>query len=221
MHMRPPQPQHRAHPRRARLGWWLVAGSLLLAPAAQALYKIVGPDGRVTYTDRPPTGATPGGGTGSAQPLNLPGASTAPDAASLPAELREPVRRYPAVLYAQRNCPMCDTARSFLLSRGIPFSEKKVETPNDLAALEKLTGDRMLPVLTLGQQQVRGYSPTDWGNYLDAAGYPKTSKLPPGYKPPVATPMVQQPTLPMVPVRPVNPDAPLPAAPASVPVIRL
>ena len=46
------QPVHFRH-RRVRL--LLVVGvALLSAPPAFALYKVVGPDGRVTYTDRPP-----------------------------------------------------------------------------------------------------------------------------------------------------------------------
>jgi len=34
---------------------WAAAALLMAAGPAWALYKVVGPDGKVTYTDRPPT----------------------------------------------------------------------------------------------------------------------------------------------------------------------
>ena len=41
-----------------RLLW--IASAALLAGPAFAQYKVVGPDGRITYTDRPPPAAASG-----------------------------------------------------------------------------------------------------------------------------------------------------------------
>ncbi|HEY9238447.1 MAG TPA: DUF4124 domain-containing protein, partial [Burkholderiaceae bacterium] len=40
-----------------RLAWlcWVPLVALLAGTPAHAQYKVVGPDGKVTYTDRPPT----------------------------------------------------------------------------------------------------------------------------------------------------------------------
>jgi hypothetical protein len=44
-----------------------------------------------------------------------------------------------------------------------------------------------VPALTIGIQQLRGYSAIDWGAYLDAAGYPRQSLLPRGWQIPAPT----------------------------------
>src|SRR3954464_7358898 len=89
----------------------LVAAALLLAAAggACAQYKIVGPDGHVTYTDKPPTAAqqrapAAAGGTKSGSAAN-PG---------FPYETRQAMARYPVALYAQKGCSPCDAARQAL-----------------------------------------------------------------------------------------------------------
>ena len=91
-----------------------------------------------------------------------------------------------------------------LLTRGIPFSEKSVATKEDGDALMRLTGASSVPVLMIGGQQLKGYSDSEWTQFLDAAGYPKTSQLPPSYTPAPATPLVA--------VDQPRPDAPAPAA---------
>jgi hypothetical protein len=47
-----------------------------------------------------------------------------------------------------------------------------------------------VPFATIGAQHVRGFSEFDWAQYLDAAGYPKTSQLPPGWRNPPPSPLV-------------------------------
>jgi glutaredoxin len=168
----------------------LVAAALLgvlIAPlaSAQGVYRIVGPDGKVTYSDQPPPAATnarPVGGT-------APSAGTAGPA--LPAEVRQAVGRYPVTLYTGTDCAPCDSGRSFLSARGIPFAEKTVNSSDDVAAFRRLSGATSLPLLTIGGQQLKGYSATEWGQYLDAAGYPKKSVLPPNYRREAATPLVE------------------------------
>lgn len=180
-----------------------VLGLLLLAGAAgaQNLYRSVDANGRVTYSDRPPAGsgasqagvgATPAGG----------GASSG----ALPYTLRQAMQRYPVTLYTQNDCEPCTTARTLLQTRGIPFEERTVGTPQDVAALERLSGQSTLPMLTVGSQQLKGFSDTEWARYLDAAGYPSSAQLPAGYRNPPAQPMVA-----------VSPAAPTAAAPAPSP----
>lgn len=162
-------PRHRAiH----TLAASVAAAALFGALPAHALYKVVGPDGKVTYTDRPDVSTDR-----KVQPVNTRGGGAANDV-SLPYEVRQAALRYPVVLYVAPDCQPCEEARQFLRGRGIPASEKLVSTPEDGQALQRLTGGNTLPVLTVGAQIVRGWQRDQWASYIDAAGYPKDSKLP-------------------------------------------
>jgi glutaredoxin len=165
----------------------LVACALWGAMAHAQVYRIIGPDGRVTFSDRPPpdpkAAAAPvaarsdrGGGGGSM--------------AGLPAEVRQAAGRFPVTLYGGADCAPCLSARAFLLARGVPFSEKSIATEEDVQALQRLSGGTSLPFATIGGQHIRGFSDAEWSQYLDAAGYPKTSQLPPSYRNPDPTPLV-------------------------------
>jgi glutaredoxin len=163
---------------------------MTLSVAAQAQYKVVGPDGKVTYTDQPPTS---GHASVQALPSAIGGSGDVGNVSVLPTALRQIVQRYPVTLYAGNNCGPCDAGRSLLMQRGIPFSEKRIETSADLEAFVKITGGRTLPVLSIGSQQIKSLSTADWQSYLDAAGYPKASALPPTYQRPAASHLVATP----------------------------
>ena len=98
--------------------------------------------------------------------------------------------RYPVTFYTAPDCVPCGAARNMLSNRGIPFAEKTVTTSEDIEALKRLAGVPSLPFLTIGGQQLRGFAEAEWVQYLDAAGYPRTSQLPPGYARTPATPLV-------------------------------
>jgi glutaredoxin len=185
---------------------WLCAALLALAALpGWTMYKVVQPDGSVTYTDRPPA-------TGGARVTPL-GRNLEPVAAEpvLPLQLRQVVQRYPVTLYSAPDCSPCDSGRSLLRARGVPYSERRVVSNEDAQALERLVGGRTVPALTIGSQALQGLSEADWGAYLDAAGYPRASVLPSTWQPPTATPLVERvtPT-----ARPTPAAAPAPAAPA-------
>ncbi|MEN9544123.1 MAG: hypothetical protein RLZZ598_956 [Pseudomonadota bacterium] len=175
------------------------AGCLAAAGVLAQQYKVTGPDGRITYTDRPPVSQDV-----RVQPLN-PLGGPAPQPA-LPAVLRDTASRYPVALYTAADCGACDMARNYLKQRGIPFSETTVNTAADSAAFrQRFTGSSSVPLLTIGSQRLESFDQQAWSGYLDAAGYPKTSALPVSYVASAAAPM-----------------APLPADPAkaaSVPTL--
>lgn len=164
-----------------------LAAALLMAPAAQAqqVYRIVGPDGKVTFSDKPPPAATPakvtaGGGV----------AATGSGGTGLPFELRQVASKYPVTLYTSSACGPCGSARNMLNARGIPFTEKTVNTAADSQALLRISGDNALPFATIGGQQLKGYSDSEWTQFLNAAGYPATSQLPSTYRQASASPLV-------------------------------
>ncbi|MBX3659272.1 MAG: glutaredoxin family protein [Ramlibacter sp.] len=160
----------------------LVAATL--APAgAQQIYRIVGPDGRVSFSDKPPMveGAK-------AAPVTT--GSGGSGGGALPYELRQVTGKYPVTLYSGKDCAPCGTGRAYLTGRGIPFTEKSVTSNEDIDALQRLSGSSSVPFLTIGGQQLRGFSETEWSQFLDAAGYPKNSILPAAYRQTPVTPLV-------------------------------
>lgn len=199
----------------------LLASALLLTLAAlpaHAIYKIVGPDGKVTYSDTPP----PEGSQAKVRTVNAGGPSGAPSLANLPTELRRAATQYPVTLYTSNGCRPCDAGRQLLQQRGIPFAEKQVgNTGNDVSAMQQLSGGSTLPVLVIGKQQLNGLTTADWHSYLDAAGYPRESALPASYRAPAPTPLVppQEEAPPPAATEPAPVQDPLPRA-ASGPSIR-
>lgn len=169
--------RHRYHPT-LRTPWcWLPVLAALSALPCQAQYKLIGADGKVTYTDRQPSPSA-----GKVTALRATGGVAAADS-SLPLELRQPVARYPVTLYTSNgNCEPCESARQLLRQRGVPFAEKQVQSAEDSEALERLSGGRDVPSLTIGAQTLRGFAPEVWRAYLDAAAYPRESRLPSTYQ---------------------------------------
>lgn len=180
---------------------------------AQQVYRIVGPDGRVTFSDRPPADASKAKPAATLSPR---GGSDS--GASLPFELRTVASRYPVTLYTRPGCEPCNAGRGYLTQRGIPFSERTVTSQDDIDALQRIAGTPVAPFLTIGGQQLRGFSETEWGQFLDAAGYPRTSQLPASYRHPPAAPLVAVQAAPARPVRPAPAEQPAaettPVAPA-------
>lgn len=165
----------------------LALALLTLAAPVAAQYKVVDANGSVTYTDRPPTG-------GNVKVTEVRrGAPAAADSGlgALPADLRQVVQRYPVVLYTANECAPCVTGRALLTQRGIPFTERKLVTEDDLTTMERALGWRTVPSLTIGSQPLRGFSSDEWPAFLDAAGYPRESRLPRGWTPPGALPATQ------------------------------
>lgn len=173
---------------RALLAVVLAAGALASWQAqAQQVYRIVGPDGKLTFSDRPPPASASNSTNSEAIALGAPGN---PAPSGLPFELRQVAAKYPVVLYTGDNCAPCGAGRSLLTSRGVPFSEKTITTAADSGALERLSGETSLPLLTIGSQQLKGFSDAEWTQFLNAAGYPKSSVLMSGYRMPAPVPLV-------------------------------
>lgn len=160
----------------------------LHALPALAQYKVVRPDGSITYTDRPPIDSNVR--VTSLNRKDLPQASGTDT--QLPLELRQVAARYPVTLYTAADCPPCDSGRKLLQARGIPYAEKRVASEEDALALERAVGGRSVPALNVGPQPVRGFSEGDWTVFLDAAGYPRESKLPKNWPVPMPTPLVEK-----------------------------
>jgi glutaredoxin len=167
----------------------LIVLSLLSLQAQAATYRWVDADGRVNYGDRPPPDGAwmvrdDTGNTDPAQPR---------PAGSLPYAVSSAANRYPVRLYTTRECPACDAARAQLIQRGIPFDERTLGSEADAAAFRRMGfTDLRMPALSVGRERTQGHTADEWNLLLDAAGYPKTSMLPRGWRPAPAQPLAAQ-----------------------------
>lgn len=183
---------------------WCAAGMLCAASASAQLYKSVGTDGRITYSDTPPA---------SAARIEQKTLSLSPKS-ELPGELAQVVKAHPVTLYTTSSCKPCEAGRNLLTERGIPYAEKTVQSNEDLAVLRQVGGDRQLPLLTIGNRQLQGLETDIWQEALTAAGYPIAGKLPKTYQHPApvaaAWPKPEAKTI-------ASSTSPQPAAPAPKP----
>nr|WP_226858665.1 glutaredoxin domain-containing protein [Diaphorobacter aerolatus] len=191
---------------------------------AQQIYRSVGPDGKVTFSDQPPAnnaGKSAKDGSRGATTLSgnaaEAGSSGGATGGTLPYSLQQVASRFPVTLYSGDDCAPCNSARNLLMARGVPFTERTVTNNESIAALKALSGgNNSIPFATIGGQHLSGFSDSEWTQYLDAAGYPKKSQLPPNYQRPAPTPLATAaqpaPATPQTTQQPAT--RPLPAAPA-------
>lgn len=127
---------------------------------AQTVYKSIGPDGKVVYSDSPPVDAK------NARKMkfdNLPASPLpAPARASVDQLKRSPSTAVPmttaVVLYSASWCGYCKAAKSWLGSRGIAYREIDVDTESGQAAYAQAGGGNGIPLLVAGGQRVQGFS---------------------------------------------------------------
>lgn len=149
--------------------------SIFLANGAQAqLYKWVGPDGKVNYSDTPPPA--------DAKKVETKSISGGAPNANLPADLAAAVAQNPVVLYTALSCAPCNEGRTLLKQLGIPFAEKTVSSNEDIDKLKQVGGDTQLPLLTINKSKFRGFDSAEWRVALSSAGYPESNKLPKDYR---------------------------------------
>jgi len=151
----------------------LLAG-LAAVPAAQAQYKIIGKDGRVTYSDRPPVDDV--------KSVEQRPYSSGPLDVGLPSALQQAVTRNPVTLYTTDPCEPCNSARTYLRARGVPFTERTVKTDEDIILFRRISPQGTIPVVTIGTNQLLGYEAGALATALTNAGYPAEARLPDGFK---------------------------------------
>ena len=194
-------------PAMTRLPTALLAASVLAlstAPA-HALFKVVAPDGSVTYSDRLPS-------AGEARVEVVSRETGRPSDVQLPYALRQVATRFPVVLFTATNCgEACVMARAHLARRGIPYSERIASSDEERNAWTRIVGGNEAPTLLVGSQSLRGFTPSQWDDTLSVAGYPATSQLPANWQPP--------PPVPLMPPRNSSSTPATPALPAAPPLL--
>lgn len=143
---------------------------------AETLYKAVGPDGRITYTDRAPADSK------STSALRF------ADAPSTP--LPDPVLKYQAALqknmqnrlaeakkidsismpalYIATWCGYCTKAKAYLRARGIRCREIDIDKPDGGRAYFDAGGQRGVPLLMADGKRQSGFSEGSYDYFFSA-----------------------------------------------------
>jgi hypothetical protein len=138
-----------------------------LPAAAQNAYRWVDKDGRVQYSDQPRP-----------RPSRSSRSARSSPTGQRPAALRHPQGRrdFPVTLYTGRECGKpCDDGRALLTKRGVPFSETKLETTDDVAAFKARFGKDPSPPPSPSARR-NGLRPPAWNGLLNNAGYPAAKR---------------------------------------------
>ena len=140
----------------------VVAVSATTALHAQSLYKSVGPDGKIIYSDRPPV---EGRIVKTMKFENLPSSALPASATSNVEQLRKnkvlPPSTIPVgsvVLYSASWCGYCKKAKSYLASKNIRYQEVDIDTKDGMVAFARAGGGKGVPLLIAGDQRVQGFS---------------------------------------------------------------
>lgn len=167
----------------------LLAIALALAGTpAVAQYKWQTPEGTTAYSDVPPIGGAMR--MNERAPVARSADGPAERVVELPYALKQAAARQPVVLYSASDCQPCQLAREHLVKRGIPFGERTITTVADFEALKGLGfTNNGFPALTIGRERTVGFESGTWDRLLTAAGYPRESQLPPGYRQAAAEPL--------------------------------
>jgi len=146
----------------------------LAATVAQAdTYRWLDAGGRTVVSDTPPPGKSKGVVKSGEKPEAGDNQSFA---------TKKAAEAFPVTLYTTAECiNECKNARDLLNGRGVPFTEKMLQTQEQIDELKQLIGDAVVPALKVGNQRFRGFEAAAYNNLLDLAGYPKTA--PYGSKP--------------------------------------
>lgn len=141
---------------------------------AETLYKTIGPDGRVEYTDRPPADGK------AAKTLNfadLP-ATPLPDSVlryreqlqkGMQNRLANAGKRGGVQLFSAAWCGYCRKAKSWLDGRGIAYTEIDIDTPDGGMAFAQAGSASGIPLLLAGEQRVQGFSAAAYESVFRAA----------------------------------------------------
>ena len=151
----------------------LALGLLLISQLAlaQTTYRWVDKDGRAHFSDRPPP---PSERVKDAKERELP--ALGPASPIMSPAMRQAVTNFPLTLFVSPNCgAACSDSAKLLAERKLPFTQKSVQSNEEIEAFKAATGQSSpsVPTLMVGHRVLTGFQSSSWNEMLDLAGYPK------------------------------------------------
>jgi glutaredoxin len=142
---------------------------LFAASVAAQAYRWVDKDGKVHYSQTPPSP----GQAASVQKKSAGGSTV--ESSQQPYATQQAAKNHPVTIYTAAACKEpCNEARTLLSQRGVPFREVAVGDEKTRAELKQVSGSDEVPVLAVGRQVTKGYLADTWHTALDSAGYPRS-----------------------------------------------
>lgn len=146
----------------------VVAALLALAaalPAGAQIYRWTDAQGRVLYGSEPPPGARAAPVQDKIQSYSGPAQVTraAPSGPSAPTGAPR------IVMYATSWCPYCAKARDYFARNRIAYTEHDIEKSPAAHAEFKRLGGRGVPLISIGDRQMSGFSEQSFEHALAAA----------------------------------------------------
>jgi len=135
----------------------------VFGPAGKAeVYKVTGPDGRVTYTDS----HSEGDDKTKVEVVKIDSYSSSAEVSSVEdgAALRK------VTIFTTEWCGVCRKAKSYMTSHGVAYDEFDIEKSRSAKAKFDQLGGRAVPVILVGKEKMIGFSPSKFEAMLDDAG---------------------------------------------------
>ena len=142
---------------------------------AEALYKVVGPDGKITYTDQPPADPK----TATTMQITSAPSTPLPDAVlKYQAELQKSMQGRlasakvadsgPPALFSAAWCGYCTQAKAYLAAKSIRNREYDIDTEDGARAYVEAGGKKGIPLLVSGSKRQQGFSPASYDSFFAA-----------------------------------------------------
>ena len=143
----------------------ILSCTLAVSAAAETVYKVVGPNGEITYSDKPPSDRAR---SNTLEFHNLP-SSPLPaqvlrfrEQLEKSAESRIKAARAPrageVALFTAIWCGHCKRAKAHLASGQIAYVEYDIESVDGMRAFIDAGGSGGVPLLVAGERRIQGYS---------------------------------------------------------------
>ena len=140
--------------------WLILLCFAFSAPAALAeIYKVVGADGKVSYSDKEPQP-----NSGKTEKLKIQTYSGPPAVSAYNGSVRKV-----SILSAQW-CGVCTRAKAYMKERKIAFEEWDIDQSEYARGKMNELGAKGVPVILVGKQKMVGFSPEGLDAMLKNAG---------------------------------------------------
>jgi len=132
----------------------------LAAPAAQAeIYKVVGADGKVSYTDKEPQP-----NSGKTEKLKIQTYSGTPTVSTYNGAVKR------VTILSAQWCGVCTRAKAYMKDRKIAFEEWDIDQSEYARTKMNELGAKGVPVILVGKQKMVGFSAETLEEMIKNAG---------------------------------------------------